>query len=514
VRWLAGEPAARAAALRGLDAGDARVLHESVPRRILRLEAPGEQVLLVKHYRVGSGIHPFRERARALLRRGPADREWRALVTLAGQRVPVPRPLALGVLPDGDRLLVMQHVSGQPLREALAGGRHARWQILSGLGASVAAFHACGYVHGDLHHGNVLATAGGPVLLDLQRVRKARSAAARIRDLAHLDHSLAAFLSTSDRVRVRAAALGITRPFDAAARAALRAVGRASDRRARVHAASRRRHALRDGRAYARVGLDGARGLRALALPETAVAAALAAHGAALAAADARVLENDARGALCTLEVGGHRLVSKEAHVRSVARAVADLWRGSPARRAWAAGHGLEVLGVGAAAPLGYLEWRRFGLPVRSIVLLEDLRPDEGAHRVLESAPPAARAAALDALLGLVLRLHRAGVDHGDLKASHVLLRPSARGFEPRLIDLEGVRFAARLSDRRRVRALAQLNASIGDALEAPARCRFFARYAQALRFEAGAQATRSEIVRESLARRHRWTGRGCAETP
>jgi hypothetical protein len=205
-------------------------------------------------------------------------------------------------------------------------------------------------------------------------------------------------------------------------------------------------------------------------------------------------------------------LVSKASRARGLPRALADLLRGSPARRAWTAGHGLQILAIGAATPVAFLEWRRLGLPVRSLVLLEDLRPDEGAHRVLETSPRPAQAAALDAVLGLVLRLHRCGVDHGDLKASHVLLRTAGGRFEPRLIDLEGVRFQRVLSARQRVRALAQLNASVGDGLDGAARCRFFARYAQALPFAAGSRAARRDTAQESLARRHRWSGRGCED--
>ena len=53
-----------------------------------------------------------------------------------------------------------------------------------------------------------------------------------------------------------------------------------------------------------------------------------------------------------------------------------------------------------------------------------------------------------DALASLLARLHRAGIRHGDLKASHVFLAAGGTGLEPRLIDLEGVRFARRVPER------------------------------------------------------------------
>lgn len=509
--WQAGDPDAQRAVARWLETGNGTVLYDGPHRRIVRIEGEGSAALLVKHFRVGSSRHPLRERLRAFAGVSPADREWRALHALSRAGLSVPRPLALGRLASGDRLLAMAFVEARPLVAALD-QTPARRELIRQLGEAVAALHASGFVHGDLHHGNVLAAPGGPLLVDLQRTRSRRSAAARRRDLAHLDHSLAPYLSTADRVRLRAAALGLARPFGPMARAAIRAAGEASRQRAFVHAASRRRHVLRPGRAFATVRCGAARGLRLRELAGDLVPQAIVAHQAALAAGDARVLDRDDHTALCAVTIGAHRIVSKEARARGLARAIADGVRGSPGRRAWLAGHGLRMLGIGAAAPLAYVEWTRAGLPVRSLVLFEDLRPDAGAHQVLEAAPEPTRDAALDALLVLLLRLHRAGADHGDLKASNVLLHATTAGFEPHLVDLEGVRFRRHLSDASRIRALAQLNASIGDALAPGPRERFFARYAQALRFAGGVDPARAAVVRESLARRHRWSG--CAAAP
>ena len=79
----------------------------------------------------------------------------------------------------------------------------------------VTRIHEAGFVHGDLHSGNVLWTEAGPVLLDLQHARRSRSRRARNRDLGDLDYSLWRHASLADRMRLRAAALGVTPPFDA-----------------------------------------------------------------------------------------------------------------------------------------------------------------------------------------------------------------------------------------------------------------------------------------------------------
>jgi hypothetical protein len=166
------------------------------------------------------------------------------------------------------------------------------------------------------------------------------------------------------------------------------------------------------------------------------------------------------------------------------------------------------VRGIGAATPLVALERRVLGVPVASWIVLEDLRPDPVACFAAALGPEAV----LGALAHLAIRLHRAGVDHGDLKATHVFLARDGDRLVPKLIDLEGARFRGRVADARRLRALAQLNASLPDDFPAAARCRAFARYAAALPFADGTATARSAVVRASLARAHRWTGEGCAE--
>jgi hypothetical protein len=109
-------------------------------------------------------------------------------------------------------------------------------------------------------------------------------------------------------------------------------------------------------------------------------------------------------------------------------------------------------------------------------------------------------------------------VDHGDLKASHVLVADdgSRRSW---LIDLEGVRFPRSLSEGARRESLAQLNASLPDAVSSALRWAGLGRYACFEPFvarsgEGPAQATDAAlrwIVARSLERQHRWTGADCA---
>ena len=502
IAWTRGQPALRReieAALREAPAW----LGEGALRSTCRLP---RGPWLVKRFRAGAGAV---ERVKAAVGRAPADREWDALAALHAAGLPVPEPLALGALADGDRLLAMEWVEGKLLLDALPADRAARRTLLRALGELVARVHGAGWVHGDLHAGNVLIAAQGPVLLDWQRARRTRARAARRRDLAFLEYSLARVTSRSDRFRVRQAKLAVSPPLGDDARHELRAAGDAVDRRADEHARSRTRRALREDRLHARVEIGERRGMRLRELAPETVAALLDQHEQALRAGDARLLESDARSALSAVSADGRCAVVKEARWRGVGRALADALRGSAGRRAWLAGHGLLARRLGAPRPLAFLERRRWGAPIASWVVLEDLRPAVPAAFAVERGEAPAEAV-LSALARLVIDLHRARVDHGDLKATNVLLlRGSAGRLETALVDLEGVRFPRRLSEARRIAALAELNASLPDAYPADARRRAFERYALALPFARGRSRALDEVVAASLARRHRWTGCG-----
>ena len=505
IEWTRGEAALQRQIEEGLR-GSPQVLREGGPRSLLRLE---RGPWLVKRYRAGSGAI---EQVKARIGLAPADREWRALRALRAAGLPVPAPLALGALADGDRLLAMEWVDGAPLLDALRGPRAARRDLLRALGVLVARVHGAGWVHGDLHAGNVLVSQHGPVLLDWQRARRTQTRAARRRDLAFLEYSLAPATSRSDRLRVRQARLAAVPPLRDDARHELRAAGDAADRRAREHARSRTRRTLREGRLHTSAAVGEARGMRLRELAPETLATLLAEHREAVAARDDRVLDRDARSSLSGVTADGWRAIVKESGWRGPGRALADALRGSPGRRAWVAGHGLRARRIGAARPLAFLERRRYGVPIASWVVLEDLRPAVPAAFAVERGEADAEAV-LAALSRLLVDLHRARVDHGDLKATNVLLRRSAGALALALVDLEGVRFPSRLAEARRIAALAELNASLPDDYPAGARRRAFERYAAALPFARGRAQALAEVVAASRARRHRWTGHDCKET-
>jgi tRNA A-37 threonylcarbamoyl transferase component Bud32 len=500
LRWLAGDASLRPLVeSAGRETGPARVLVETPRRRVLQVPGIDDEgrdaPLVLKHFRPRAGVGPGLLRR---LGRSAAAREWRMLGTLAARDLPVPARRALAAR-GSEAWLLMDWVPGRPAAAVLrAVDAPERRALLGELGALVRRLHLAGIAHGDLHLDNILwSDARGPVLLDWQRARATRSQAIHARDIASLEFALARIgVRRTERLRLRRAALGTT-----SSRERLIAAGARADAFALDHYRGRTRRSRLEGPARARLAKPLGPGMRQRDLADTVVRAALDAHAAALDAGGTAVLKDDARARVTRLRVGGIELVAKEVTKGGLGRRLVDPLRGSPAERGWVGGHGLRARGIGAARPLAWVA--HGGSRGGSILLLEDV----GDRGCLETAPP--DAIEPDVLLRLLLALHRRGVDHGDLQASHIY--GIAHG-APVLIDLEGVRFPRRLGDEARLRALAELNASLPEeSVPADERRELFRRYALALPFAMPAERALREVVQRSLARGHAWAARDCA---
>jgi tRNA A-37 threonylcarbamoyl transferase component Bud32 len=319
---------------------------------------------------------------------------------------------------------------------------------------AVEGMHDAGVLHGDLHLGNLLVSGGEVAFTDWQRARfwPRIPGPLRRRELGWLAYSLGDPLPEQlEHVRFW------------------------RDRRARRHLASRTKRCRIESSGFTRFERAGARGWRRRDTDPDALGAALDAPERS------EPLKSLPRAKLWRR---GAWVVKEHARTRD-------------ARRAWIHGHGLEVRGIAtgrAAAWLGRM------------VVMEDAGEVliDWIERDWEKAEPALRFALADALGDLLARLHRAGVYHADLKANNVAWSPGA---EPRLLDYGRVRFGRRVGYRRRVKNLAQLNAALPDAVDAPFRERALAHYLERSGFRGDPDRLRGDVVRESLRRRHRWSG-------
>ncbi|MEM7413381.1 MAG: lipopolysaccharide kinase InaA family protein [Myxococcota bacterium] len=415
MEWLAGDPQRREAlepVLERLGRGEAVTwIRQRLGRRSLAQGTlPDGTPCFLKLY-LSNPKHPWRDAWKRRLHLSTPEREWRTAMRLRAAGVRVPEPWAHVRLDTGQDVLVTEWIEGHPLDAALRTTPTERHALLHQVGELVRELHAAGFAHRDLHRENVLIAEGVPWLIDLQAVTRLATPRLQLRDLGHLDHSLRRTLSFPDRVRLRAAALALERPFDERARQQLRAVGRASLSRARRHARSRAARSLRPGRRARRFEVAGGTGLIDRELDAAAVESALSAEPA----------RDD--GLELAVFPGGP----------------GDLWRGSAARRAWEAAHALEASDIPHIRPRAFVEWRRLGWPVRSALVMD---------REARAALPAEDA--LDAETTLWIQLHESGFRTPGLEGAPPQVFALADGAAAAVADLTRVQFAGRLTNTER----------------------------------------------------------------
>jgi tRNA A-37 threonylcarbamoyl transferase component Bud32 len=159
----------------------------------------------------------------------------------------------------------------------------------------------------------------------------------------------------------------------------------------------------------------------------------------------ARILK-PSRSSAVTAEDG---LVLKRYNRRKWGNVFVDLLRGSRARRAFSKAYHLELCGIPTARPIATADERLWFLPVRSYLLMEEIK---GALSL--GACSGDKRTACSLLAELLGRMHREGFTHRDLKGGNLVFNDDGR---PHLIDLDGLRFVRRVPDSRAVADLARL---------------------------------------------------------
>jgi tRNA A-37 threonylcarbamoyl transferase component Bud32 len=442
-----------------------------------------------------------------------AAAEWRAGRALAAAGVPTAVPIAKAerrrfVLRDA--ALVVPEIPGAlQLREYVA--RHwgsgadaapRRAALFDQLARVVRRMHDAGFVHRDLHGANVL-VSGPPAapsihVIDLHSVERhaAPSRTARRFDLFKLCHSLRACSTPAERRRLLEVYAGAG-PRGSAADGLLEEGAALPQLELRLRAMERKRVRSRTQRSLQRSSkfdvsrVDGFLVHHLRSLPAGELVALVRAHRSTLAEGGKDVLKQGKRsdvtrqraalGATCRgVVVKGYRIGGWSGNLVNLVR------RPRPVA-AWVAGNGLLVRGFAAAEPLG-LVLRRAGPFLREAYLvMEDLGEDRRADLVVLHRHARAHAAAeiaekralVLATARFVRALHAAGVYHADLKAVNLFVR-ERRGAAPEIVcaDYDRVVFDRPVSERRRIKNLAQLSASVAVCVSRSDRLRFFREYA------------------------------------
>ncbi|MEE2703679.1 MAG: hypothetical protein VX614_06625 [Myxococcota bacterium] len=408
--------------------------------RSLRAHSVPDGTEVIKRNRVRSVVRAG-ERLLKLFHERPQNalREARALREAERRGLCVPH-----LLDSGPDWLATRWIAGRPAE------RRDLEQIL----ASVAAMHAAGMLHGDLHLANLRIGAGKLWITDLQRSRFFPWLPRMLqnRELGWLAASLGEPLPAElERVQFWCAL------------------------RRQRHWRSRTRRCLIESGSFTRFTAQGLHGFRRREVDAPALLRALDENAEAT-----RIKHTQDR----RVERRGAWIVKEHASAGS-------------ARRAWVAGCGLEARGIATGRSVAWVgRW----------LVMEDAGEPLSAfvEHNFSGTTPHEREEMADCLATLVGTLHRRGIYHADLKAGNLCWAP---GTPPRLVDYGQVRFGRHVSSRRRIRNLAQLNASLPDPVPGGLRERALERYLGETGEPRNRRRFRARIIRESLRRNHRWSG-------
>ncbi len=372
------------------------------------------------------------------------DRRWRrelhALRQLHARGIPAPRLLHAGAAVGGGRFLVCEYLAAsrtldRAWLQRTEPGRHRA--LLRDLLVHLGAHHRRGVVPRDPHLGNFACTPDGIVTLDAGDVRLLRAPVARRAARANLALLLAQFPCETDPVGMglyadyAAASGGETGKLDklwlagairGARRRRRRKVLRKAFRNcsAVVHRQDRWHRLLCDRTCY--------RGemLNLLADPD-----------AYLGHRRVRTLKDGNSSTVAVVQVNGQQVVVKRYNIKGWRHALLRGLRATRAARAWRNAHALLFDGVPTARPLAMLEHRLGPLRRRSYLVTEFVPgPTCLASFGLADDGAVPDQEALYQVSALLRKLHARRLQHGDLKATNIIMASSG----PLLVDLDGLR--------------------------------------------------------------------------
>lgn len=500
-----------------LDNGQAEIVKHVQYRTIYRVQLPGVSFFL-KHY----PLSDVRSWLRQLVRPSKARGEFDKAQELARRGVATFTPLGLGERPaflgPAESYLLSETLENtEPFDRFMeltwptlpAAQRNRLGPRLSQeLGEFLGRMHSAGVCHHDLHAGNLLVRLlpddrATFFLIDLHAVslRAPLNSNTSRDNLVVFNRWLSGRLSRSERLRCWMAYCE-TRRLESPRRTALPSrpglaieLHRWPSRGHRRHYAllagdieertlasraqlglNRDRRCLEDNRAFSRIRKHGLTGHVVADLDPALLESLLADPESPFRWPRTRILKHSASSTVAEIEVPGRPeqgcLIYKRVRGNTWKDAIANLFRPSPALRAWQAGHALLDRGLPTPRPLAVLHRSRGGLYGDGFLLFERIDHSQDLRQfvlALESCSRADRRLLLDRVIDRLARIlrqmHDWNVSHRDLKAANILVQADPAGSGPVVwfIDLVGVVRYRHLPRQRRVQNLARLNASFLD---------------------------------------------------
>ncbi|MHC4663296.1 MAG: lipopolysaccharide kinase InaA family protein, partial [Planctomycetota bacterium] len=471
------------------DCDGVRIIKDSTTRKVLHLPAHKDRPgIYLKCHRLRNRREKFLDRIRS----SRAEREFNNLLRLEYYALPAPRALALGEIRPRRkpvrRFLAVEEVPDSKLIPEIleSAGRSRTLSFCSALGRWLAEVHKAGISHHDLQPGNILVIKENDnfrfVLIDHHSVSFDPDIPphSRSRMLAFLagyietscgTHGLDSFMDAYRKIS------GIGPEFGPMLTAQ---IGLVRARRMR----SRTARCLQNSSKFEVESTSEGKIYRRRDFPRETLKKI--ASGTGKDNGSFRIISRspDADSGVATLNCGDEtgRLFIKKFHLAPLGRKLCEIFTGSGARRAYRAGHGLDVRGIRTPKILACAMDADSGTLVTEYIEGAEAL-DVVAHRLFvtprvrnEKPDYRMQNSFIKTLAAAVRNLHETGVYHPDLKAKNILAKKCDSGWEFYFVDLADVRFS-RPTRRRIIKNLVQINAGVPYCIENSIRLRFLSEY-------------------------------------
>lgn len=493
-------------ALSGKDSPDLRVVSRKHARDSFIVSAsdscPEVFVKIHKNYKP-------RDRVKALILPSRARAEWRAGSMMLASGLPIAEPLGYGELRRGGIvagcvLMVRALGNCQKLSNHLYDNYYGkpptvpageRDEFLTALGALIRRMHNAGFRHPDLHTGNIMMDGGESPprlwLVDLHSVAHTMllSDRARAADLAKLVFSLRGFLSDPQLCEILAAYRPEAGQVETSAW-----LGRlldAADSLRKKRVKSRTKRCLRTSGSFV-VEKTGDRKLyRCRDFSADTVLGYVERHGEIIASSGPGLVKGSAKSVLTRFESSAgsdEYIYVKEFKNTGLIRLLEIIFYTHRGRRAWKAGHRLLHLGIPGAGLIALVESGRFGMTDTSYLIMKEI-PDATRLNVfllqryfrisggLTSEEALEKRELIHMGARALREFHSEKIYHKDLSAKNLLVRLAGDGC-PHFycVDTDSIQFPPRLSLRRKMKNLGQLN-GLPACVTTADRVRFYKEY-------------------------------------
>ena len=195
------------------------------------------------------------------------------------------------------------------------------------------------------------------------------------------------------------------------------------------------------------------------------------------------IVKEDRRTAVTLFEFGGKTICVKEYRYKSLGLKLKELLRGSKAHKGWMKGNEILERGIKGINPVAFLEKRRWGYPQEAFLIMETHPHFVELRRYVKDTfgdPQqdfAKKKAFIKELAAFLAKLYYLKIAHRDLKISNILVKEVDNRWCFALTDWEDLEFEKRITGKRLIKALVQMNTSTPLFVSFRDRSRFLKQY-------------------------------------